>query len=61
MGVLQDMIPEWDMAVVERILEGRGRMEYEAALSNNEQEVFEKLPVISLTLGLGVRENAGAR
>jgi len=41
---------------------GRGIMEYEAALSNNnEQEVFEKLPVISLTLGLGVRENGGAR
>jgi hypothetical protein len=34
MGVLQDMIPEWDMAVVERIVEERGRMEYEAALSN---------------------------
>ena len=40
------------MAAVERILEGRGRMEDEAALSSsNEQVVVVKLLVFSLTMG----------
>jgi hypothetical protein len=39
------------MAVVDRSLEGRGRMDYEAALSSsNKQEVFVKLLVNSLTM-----------
>jgi len=53
MGLLHDIIPEWwDMVVVVRRLERRGRMEDEAALSSsNKQEVFVKLLVISLTIG----------